>query len=69
MTAGFILSALLAIIPIAFASAIIQYRSWKFFVVHMEAFGEVNLDRLTQSETQVSAHGEGLLDAFDMGAI
>lgn len=69
ITAGFILSALLAIIPIAFASAIIQYRSWKFFVVHMEAFGEVNLDRLTQSETQVSAHGEGLLDAFDMGAI
>jgi uncharacterized membrane protein YjgN (DUF898 family) len=66
---GFILAALFAIIPLAFAGAIIQYRSWKFFVVHMEAFGEVNLDQMTQSETQVSAHGEGLLDAFDMGAI
>lgn len=41
----------------------------KFFVVHMEAFGEVNLDRMTQSETQTASHGEGLLDAFDVGAI
>jgi uncharacterized membrane protein YjgN (DUF898 family) len=66
---GLILAAVFAIIPLAFAAAIIQYRSWKFFVVHMEAFGEVNLDQMTQSETHVSAHGEGLLDAFDMGAI
>jgi hypothetical protein len=66
---GLILAAVFAIIPLAFAAAIIQYRSWKFFVVHMEAFGEVNLDQMTQSETEVSAHGEGLLDAFDMGAI
>ncbi len=69
VNAGFIISALLAIIPVAFGSAIIQYRNWKFFVTHMEAFGEVNLDQMTQSDTQASAHGEGLLDAFDMGAI
>jgi uncharacterized membrane protein YjgN (DUF898 family) len=68
-TAGFIVSALLALIPLLFASAIVQYRSWKFFVTHMESFGEINLDRMTQSETVASSHGEGLLDAFDMGAI
>jgi uncharacterized membrane protein YjgN (DUF898 family) len=45
------------------------YRNWKFFVDHMEAYGEINLDDLTQSETIVSKHGEGLLDAFDVGAI
>mgnify|MGYP006314918883 FL=1 len=45
------------------------YRNWKFFVDHMEAYGEINLDDLTQSETVVSKHGEGLLDAFDVGAI
>jgi uncharacterized membrane protein YjgN (DUF898 family) len=67
--AGLIFSALFAIVPLAFAAAIIQYRNWKFFVTHMEAYGEVNLDRMTQSDTQVSGHGEGLLDAFDMGAI
>lgn len=69
LSVGLVLGILIAIIPIAFATSIIRYRSWKFFVVHTEAFGEVNLDRMTQSETQSSSHGEGLLDAFDVGAI
>ena len=66
---GLVIGILVAIIPIAFASSIIRYRRWKFFVVHTEAFGEVNLDRMTQSTTQSASHGEGLLDAFDVGAI
>ncbi len=45
------------------------YRNWKFFIDHMEAYGEINIDELTQSETIVDKHGEGLLDAFDVGAI
>lgn len=69
LSAGVIIGVLLAIIPIAFATSIVRYRSWKFFVVHTEAYGEVNLDQMTQSETQASSHGEGLLDAFDVGAI
>lgn len=69
LSAGLIAGILIAIIPLAFAYSIIRYRSWKFFVVHTEAFGEVNLDRMTQSTTQSSSHGEGLLDAFDVGAI
>jgi uncharacterized membrane protein YjgN (DUF898 family) len=47
----------------------LPYRNWKFFVDHMEAYGEINIDELTQSETVVEKHGEGLLDAFDVGAI
>ena len=45
------------------------YRHWKFFITHMEASGEIRLDELTQSTTRTAAHGEGLLDAFDVGAI
>lgn len=45
------------------------YRHWKFFITHMEASGEIRLDELTQSTTRTSTHGEGLLDAFDIGAI
>jgi uncharacterized membrane protein YjgN (DUF898 family) len=59
----------LSVLPFALIGPFIRYRHWKFFVDHMEAFGEVNLDELTQSETVVSKHGEGLLDAFDVGAI
>lgn len=46
----------------------LQYRHWKFFITHLEAYGEIDLDALTQSDTKVSKHGEGLLDALDVGA-
>ncbi len=59
----------LSVLPFALVGPFIRYRHWKFFVTHMEAYGEVNLDELTQSATVVSKHGEGLLDAFDVGAI
>ena len=59
----------LSVLPFAMIGPFIRYRHWKFFVTHMEAFGEVNLDELTQSDTVVAKHGEGLLDAFDVGAI
>jgi Bacterial protein of unknown function (DUF898) len=58
-----------SILPFALIGPFIRYRHWKFFVDNMEAYGEVNLDELTQSETVVAKHGEGLLDAFDVGAI
>lgn len=45
------------------------YRHWKFFIVHMEATGEIDLTALTQSTLPRARHGEGLLDALDIGAI
>jgi uncharacterized membrane protein YjgN (DUF898 family) len=65
----FAAAAVIGAITIGLVTALIRYRSWKFFVTHMEAYGEVNLDRMSQSETVVSGHGEGLLDAFDVGAV
>lgn len=46
----------------------VVYRNWAFFVRHAEAFGEVRLGELTQSVTREPGQGEGLLDAFDVGA-
>ncbi len=46
----------------------VPYRNWAFFVRHMEAFGELHLDDFTQSTTRTPGQGEGLLDAFDVGA-
>ncbi len=57
------------IIPLMLVGPFLRYRSWAFFIRHMEAGGEVNLEELTQSETSALRQGEGLLDAFDMGAV
>ncbi|MEO1922646.1 YjgN family protein [Blastomonas marina] len=64
----FLVDILLVVGTLGIGWIFLTYRHWKFFVTHMEAYGEIDLDRLTQSDTQRSKHGEGLLDAFDMGA-
>ena len=46
----------------------VPYRNWTFFVRHAQASGDVLLEDLTQSKTRDPGQGEGLLDAFDVGA-
>jgi uncharacterized membrane protein YjgN (DUF898 family) len=70
-------SSLLAIVGVGFAFAIargltgaaIRYRRWRFFVDHLEAFGDADIDGLRRSRTKSVVQGEGLLDALEMGAI
>jgi hypothetical protein len=47
----------------------VGYRNWSFFIRHLEAYGEIDLDTLTQSETKTGTDAEGLASAFDIGAI
>ena len=61
--------ALLVVFTLGLGFVFLSYRHWKFFMTHLEAGGEILLDELTQSQTRTAKHGEGLLDAFDMGAI
>ncbi|QZD86942.1 YjgN family protein [Qipengyuania psychrotolerans] len=60
---------LLVVFTLGIGFIFLSYRHWKFFMTHMEAGGEILLDDLTQSTTATAKHGEGLLDAFDIGAI
>lgn len=67
---GAVIGMVLAIIiPLSLVGPFMRYRNWRFFIRNLEATGEVNLDTLTQSETKVGRHGEGLFDALDMGAM
>ena len=61
--------ALLVVLTLGVGIIFLSYRHWKFLMTHMEAGGEILLDELTQSTTATARHGEGLLDAFDIGAI
>jgi uncharacterized membrane protein YjgN (DUF898 family) len=58
----------LVIVTFGIGYIFLAYRNWAFFVRHLEAYGEVRLDDLTQSTTRQPGQGEGLLDAFDIGA-
>jgi len=57
------------ILPLAFVSPFIRYRNWAFFIDHLEVTGEISLSSLSQSTSNTQSHGEGLLEALDIGAI
>lgn len=59
----------LVVLTLGIGSIFLTYRHWSFGVQHLHAFGYVEVDHLTQSTTPELREGEGLLDAFDMGAI
>lgn len=47
----------------------LSYRHWKFFITHLDGVGGLDPAALGQSTTREPGQGEGLLDAFDLGAI
>jgi uncharacterized membrane protein YjgN (DUF898 family) len=59
----------LVLVTLGIGMIFLDYRHWKFFITHMEATGEVSLSALGQSTTRTPSQGEGLFDAFDIGAI
>ena len=59
----------LVVVTLGIGQIFVGYRNWTFFIRHVNAYGEVSLDDFTQSTTRQPGQGEGLLDAFDIGAI
>lgn len=59
----------LVIFTLGIGVIFLSYRHWKFFVDHLDASGEISMSTLTQSTANAPGQGEGLADAFDMGAI
>lgn len=65
----FIVNIALVIVTLGIGTIFLGYRNWSFFVRHMQAYGTLDLDDFSQSTTRQPGQGEGLLDAFDVGAI
>lgn len=61
--------ALLVVVTLGVGILFIGYRNWSFFVRHLEARGEIDPDRIAQSDLTMRTDAEGLADAFDIGAI
>lgn len=59
----------LVVFTLGIGAIFLGYRNWAFFIRHMHGYGSLDLDSFTQSTTRAPRQGEGLLDAFDVGAI
>ena len=59
-SAGFVVTLVARVIPFALVGPFIRYRTWRFGVTWLEAYGEIDADVLTQSTTRAPNQGEGL---------
>lgn len=59
----------LVVFTLGLGFVFLSYRNWSFYVRHLEAHGEIDLARFTQSTTPLRTDAEGLAGAFDIGAI
>jgi len=58
----------LVVFTLGIGQIFLGYRNWSFFARHLNVYGHVYLEALGQSTTREPGQGEGLLDAFDVGA-
>jgi uncharacterized membrane protein YjgN (DUF898 family) len=59
----------LVVLTLGVGFVFLGYRHWAFLIHFLDASGKVDMAGLLQSRTAEPTQGEGLLDAFDMGAI
>ncbi|HZF42885.1 MAG TPA: YjgN family protein [Sphingomonadaceae bacterium] len=59
----------LIVLTLGIGLIFVPYRNWSFFIRHLEATGDIDLDMLTQSTARGATDAEGLASAFDVGAI
>lgn len=64
-----IVDVLLVLATLGIGILFLDYRHWKFFITHLGGDGTMDPALLGQSTTRTPGQGEGLLDAFDVGAI
>ncbi len=59
----------LAVVTLGFGLTFWGYRNWSFMVRHLRIYGEIHVDRTSQSTTSAPSEAEGFADAFDLGAL
>jgi uncharacterized membrane protein YjgN (DUF898 family) len=59
---------LLIIFTLGFAFPFIVQRSIRYLIDHLTLEGAIDIDRIAQSQAALPKRGEGLADAFDLGA-
>lgn len=64
----YLVDLLLIIGTLGLGYVFIGYRHWRFFIDHLTVHGEPDTALLQRSQTREPSHGEGLLDAIDIGA-
>ena len=63
------INALIVVFTLGFGQPFAQLRTFRYFCDHLTIMGEINVDWIEQSSAESPSIGEGLADAFDLGAV
>lgn len=58
----------LTVVTLGFGALMWSYWRWEFVIDRLELYGDVDVDRLSQSRTVPPRDAEGFAEAFDIGA-
>jgi uncharacterized membrane protein YjgN (DUF898 family) len=64
-----VVNLLILIFTLGIGRPFIQQRLIRYMCDRLEVIGMVDVDRIAQSQAAMSSTGEGLADAFDLGAV
>lgn len=59
----------LVVLTLGVGALLLRYRLWRFWMSNLRIHGELDPDAVRQSQLQRPVQGDGLADAFDVGAI
>ena len=63
------INGLIILFTLGFGQPFAQLRTFRYFCKHLTVMGEINVDWVQQSHEEKPSLGEGLADAFDLGAV
>ncbi len=63
------INGLITVFTLGFGRPFAQLRTFRYFCSHLTIVGEVNADWIQQAGAEQPTMGEGLADAFDLGAV
>ncbi len=69
LTGLMFINGLLVLLTLGFAQPLAQLRTFRYFCDRLEMIGDLNPDWIRQSSAQTPSTGEGLADAFALGAV
>ena len=59
----------IVVLTLGIGGLLLRYRLWRFWMSNLRIHGELDPDAVRQSQLQRPVQGDGLADAFDVGAI
>ena len=65
----YVVNALIVVLTLGLGLLVMPFRTWSFFIGHLETEGALDTDAMLQTTLEAPRQGDGIADAFDLAAV